>query len=242
MDLSIVIVNFRAWEKLANCLNALATTPWTIKHEVIVVDNQSGDGKLDDFSQRFPTIRFIANNGNNGFANGCNLGAEHSSGSQLLFLNPDTEASPAALCELHQYLQLHADIGILSCHQLDGKQRQQKAFGHFPNFITNSGLLRALAQKLAPTLYPNPRGHYSAPLDVDWVSGSVVMIRRETFERLGRWDDAFWMYSEDMDLSKRCHNAGLRVVYHPNITITHLHGGASRSSSEVTALTKTEVW
>lgn len=241
MDVSVLIVNFRCWDKLSDCLNALLEPNNELALEIIVVDNCSSDGKLDAFASRFPKVNFIENTGNNGFANGCNRAADAATGDTLLFLNPDTLMQPSAIKALLAVKTKHPAIGMLSCRQLDGKGRNQKAFGYFDSFWTTFGITRALVQKLFPSRFPSARADLETLTECDWISGSVVMISRQHYDQLGGWDDGFWMYSEDMDLSKRCWDAGLNVAYEPNVTITHLHGGASRSSSETKALTKAEV-
>ncbi|MDD9894103.1 MAG: glycosyltransferase family 2 protein [Gammaproteobacteria bacterium] len=239
---SILIVNYRCWEKLSACLDSLLTEhPDTLATEIIVVDNQSNDGKMVAFSQRYPTVRFIENAGNLGFANGCNLAANHATGEVLLFLNPDTLVTPGQLSKLLSSKKELPQVGLLSCRQLDGKGRNQRAFGYFDNLWTTFGLTRAIAQRLFPEKYPSPRADLKEITECDWISGSVVMVERHHYDLLGGWDDSFWMYCEDVDLCKRAWQNHLKVAYNPNVAITHLHGGASRSSSETKALTKSEV-
>lgn len=240
-DLSILIVNYRCWEKLANCLKSLLNPSDLIALEVIVVDNDSADGKLEAFSQRFPAVKFVANGGNYGFASGCNLAASHATAPNLLFLNPDTLAEPEALSALLKIKHDNPSVALLSCRQLDEKGRNQRAFGMFPTFWTHLGFSRAIVQKLFPQRYPSPRKEHHQLVFCDWISGSVVMVSRIHFDALGGWDESFWMYSEDADISKRALNSGLKVAYEPSVSITHLHGGASRGSIETKALTKSEV-
>lgn len=240
-DLSIVIVNYRCWGKLADCLNSLTDTKGSLNLEVIVVDNQSGDGKLESFAQEHPKVKFVNNGGNWGFACGCNVGAAASSAEDILFLNPDTLATPASLSQLLDVKRSNPDIGLLSCHQIDGNGNSQRAFGFFQRFWTTFGLTRAIVQRLFPKTYPSARMQQTELIDCDWISGSVVLVNRAHLESLGGWDEAFWMYSEDVDLCKRCWDSGFRVSYEPSVTITHLHGGSSRSSNETKAITKSEV-
>lgn len=242
VKISVLIVNYRCWEKLSACLDSLLT-----RHqnafiiEIVVVDNQSNDGKLAAFSTSYPAVKFVENTGNLGFANGCNLAASHATGEVLLFLNPDTLATPDQLSELLATKNKLPEVGLLSCRQLDGKGKNQRAFGYFDGLWTTFGITRAIVQALFPSQYPSPRANLKEVTECDWISGSVVMIQREHYDLLGGWDDSFWMYCEDVDLCKRAWQHNLKVAYEPNVAITHLHGGSSRSSSETKALTKSEV-
>ena len=86
MGLSVIIVNYKAWNALEDCLNSLVSVFSKFENlEVIVIDNQSGDGKFAIFQSKFPQFRFILNSGNNGFSNGCNLGAKSARGDFFLF-------------------------------------------------------------------------------------------------------------------------------------------------------------
>jgi GT2 family glycosyltransferase len=240
-DLSIVIVNYRCWGKLADCLNSLTDAPSSLNLEVVVVDNQSGDGKLDAFAHRFPTVNFVVNAGNLGFASGCNYGASFSAAPTLLFLNPDTIASPDAIAELLAIKNQRTDINLFTCRQIDQHGNNQKAFGNLETFWTSFSIVRRILQRTNPDKYPSPRIEHTELLICECISGSAVMISRADFDQLGGWDERFWMYAEDADLCRRALEAGMKIAYEPSVTITHLHGGASRVNKDTKALTKSEV-
>lgn len=240
-DLSIVIVNYRCWEKLADCLSSTLASTGDTQIETIVVDNQSDDGQLPIFSERFSAVKFVKNGGNWGFASGCNRGAAEAQGEHILFLNPDTLVQTDSLAALLESKRRHSEINLMSCRQVDAKGRNQRAFGYFETFWNSFGLIRVILQKLSPARYPSARAEHTQLLECECISGSVVLISRDDFQRLGGWDESFWMYSEDTDLCLRAYQQGMKVAYEPAVKITHLHGGASRQSKEVKALTKSEV-
>jgi GT2 family glycosyltransferase len=242
MDLSIIIVNYRSWKRLSECLNSLSSISGSsFTSEVIIVDNNSDDGLIDKFEFDFPDFKFIRNKVNGGYANGCNLGSSIAAGEFLLFLNPDTIAKKVEIEKLLNAAKSNPEYFILSCRQIRSDGRESKATGVFPGPANLTGLQRALIKKFKRSKVDEKAGIEGAILFPDWISGSVVMIRKEIFQKLNGFDEDFWMYFEDVDLCKRARNIGGEVAFFRNITIEHNHGGSSRMNPKITALTKTEV-
>ncbi len=241
-DLSIIIVNFRGGEKLTRCLESIRLIEDSrFSFEVVVVDNQSNDGSPEKNIRMFPEFTFISNTGNNGFANGCNLGASISQGRTLLFLNPDTTVSADALFDMLEEVQVRPQYSVVSCSQVREDGSKDRPYGKFLTPGTLTGWLRSIRLvfhgPIEDTIVQTK--HYVYP---DWVSGSVFMMKRDGFFQLGKWDDDFWMYFEDVDLCRRALGKGGEVVTLKTAEIGHLHGGSSRLNLEVTVLTKTEVY
>jgi len=235
MDLSVIIVNYRGWKKLRECLDALASIhPSDFSFEVIVADNNSGDGNIGQFIADYPAFRFVINERNGGFAYGCNEGARHSTGNVLLFLNPDTVAGSDAIATLYKRSAVNKN-SIISCAQFDERGKYHRAYGQFlaPGKLTGAG--RAIS-----SLFSSHKPDTN-PLRPDWVSGSVIMTGRDLFTAIGGFDEDFWMYYEDMDLCYRARKAGADVLYFTDCSIEHKHGGSSRINISTTALTKCEV-
>ena len=241
INLSIIIVCYRGWARLTKCLEALNSfTGKNFTTEVIVVDNRSDDDTIFKIEKQFPGFRFIYNNINGGFANGCNKGARNSNGEFLLFLNPDTVASESEVEKLLNNAKQKSDDEILSCRQVNEKGKESIAFGQFPHFFNLTGFQRSVAKLLKSVIYTEDYDNDIIRFP-DWVSGSVIMMTREVFGKLGGFDEDFWMYFEDVDLCRRAKNIGVKAKYYNNITIEHNHGGSSRVSIKTTATTKTEV-
>lgn len=240
MTLSIIIVNYRSWAPLEECLESLRDEALEQPWEVIVVDNHSNDGHLQDFAARHPSVRFIESDWNSGFAAGCNLGAAQATAQTLLFLNPDVVAEPGAVRSLLKLKQANPDIIILTASQVDARGRLGKVFDMFPDKLTWFRSVKYLLRRLRPDRYPNPRQPFTGLLDCDWVSGSVFMIDRADFSRLDGWREDYWIYSEDRDLCLRARRAGGRVACSGDIRLIHAHGGASRQNESISTLTRTE--
>lgn len=236
-ELSILIVNYKSWKHLAPCLDALKSiSQEQFSFEVIVVDNQSNDGNLALFSKKYSWVRFVENSGNNGFANGCNFAALKSVGAQLLFLNPDTIATEKPIQEMLRYAKANPSTGIVSCNQCNTDGSYEDTERLFPDLLTLFGLSRALYR-----LFQKKTPDTAKVIFPDWVSGSLVFISRKWFAKVHGWNEDYWMYFEDVDLSKKVRLANGDVALLKNVEIIHNHGGASRINIKTATITKSEV-
>jgi GT2 family glycosyltransferase len=240
-DISIIIVNYRGGDKLKKCLQSLQNIKDNrFSFEIIVVDNKSNTGREAEFLALFPQCSFISNSGNNGFANGCNLGASYSTGTYLLFLNPDTSVNADALFDMLEEVRVRPEYSIVSCSQVREDGSKDRPYGMFLTVSTLTGWLRAIRKIFVGSIEKSvdQTMHYVYP---DWVSGSVLMIKKDSFLRLGKWDDDFWMYFEDVDLCRRAKLMHGEIVKLKSAVVEHLHGGSSRLNKDITVMTKTEV-
>ena len=242
IDLSIVIVNYKCWEVLARCLESFIKYKPHISYEIIVVDNDSQDGKFNNFKQQFHEIKLIANKGNYGFSNGCNLGADNANGEFLLFLNPDvTLTNSPAIDDMLSFAKANTDVGITSCRTLYPNGKREREIAFLSPWLT-IGWLRALyklalSRKIANKFPENNNIWYP-----EWVAGSVILIQRDFFKKIGKWsENKFWMYSEDPDICLKARNNGKKIALLRNVELKHQHGGASRRNPKTTAITKSEV-
>lgn len=237
MDVSIIIVNYRSWKPLQNCLESILSTDQTnIIFEVIIVDNFSDDGQFDFFQNKFNDFTFIRNNSNSGFANGCNLGAGEAKGNYLLFLNPDTLISPNTLTTLYTTYKNHPEIGILSCLQVDRKNHFFNQKNIFPSLVHFFGISRFLYRKTNALFTPKEELFYP-----DWVTGALIFISKDWFEKVNGWNEDYWLYFEDVEICKKITQKNGKIAVTKNTTILHEHGGSSRNDFETKHISKTEV-
>jgi GT2 family glycosyltransferase len=238
IDLSIIIVCFRGWDRLTKCLDSLDSfTGKNFNAEVIIVDNRSDDGMISEMEKKFPKFRYIRNEVNGGYANGCNTGNKNASGEYLLILNPDTVAFESELEKLLITARQNPAFTVLSCKQINEKGKECIVTGQFPHLFNLTGFQRAIFGRPGAGRQ-NQNQEISFP---DWVSGSVMLMKREVFLKIGGFDEDFWMYFEDVDLCRRVKNIPGEIAYCSNITIEHNHGGSSRIDLKTASLTKTEV-
>jgi GT2 family glycosyltransferase len=242
MDVSIIIVNYRSWKPLHNCLESLLLINKTkINFEVIIVDNFSDDGEFDFFQNKYKDFIFIKNDTNSGFASGCNLGAKEAKGNHYLFLNPDTIISPETLDTLYTTYKNHSDIGILSCLQVDRKSRFFNQKNIFPSLVqifgTSRFFHRKLIKKRIETIF-NAKEELFYP---DWVTGAVIFISKDWFISVNGWNEDYWLYFEDVEICRKIAQKNGKIAVTRNTIVLHEHGGSSRHDFETEHISKTEV-
>lgn len=242
MDISIIIVNYRSWNALDECLESInKVISQTFSFEVIVVDNNSDDGCLEGFREKHSKFSFFENSGNNGFSNGCNLGANEAEGRHLLFLNPDTRVTLNSLETILQTYVSNPEIGVLSCLQDDENGDYYNQDKLFPAFSRFFGTSRSLYRKLNKKKLNIRFNHDSDLFYPDWVSGAVFLVSRNWFNKVNGWNENYWLYFEDVDFCKKISEVKGKIAVTRNATVYHKHGGASRLNIKTEALTKTEV-
>lgn len=217
-EVSVVIVNWNSGETLGRCLGSVAEATRGIRAEVLVVDNASSDGSAEKMAGE-SGARLIRNRENVGFARAANRGLSEAKGEVFLLLNPDAEIGAKALGALLRLMREEGQIGIAGCGSVDSAGKE--APGYEMSFPGQRGV--AVAQR------------ESQGRDVAWVSGACLAARGEMVEEIGRLDEGFFMYCEDVDWCWRAREAGWRVVTVPGVTIRHELG---RSSAQVSSGTR----
>ncbi len=238
MDLSIVIVNWNVRELLRQCLSSVyRTTGDSLELEVIVVDNASSDGSVAMVREDFPQVHLIANAENLGFTRGNNQAIAQSQGRYVLLLNPDTEVVDDALTTMVCYMDAHPQVGALGPQLLYPDGSVQSSRRRFPTMAT-AFLESTVLQQWFPhnrvlrRYYVRDRRDDEVQ-EVDWVVGACLLARRQAIEQVGLLDEAFFMYSEEMDWCRRFKERGWQVVYLPTAQVIHHE---ARSSEQVKAL------
>lgn len=236
MKLSIIIVSWNVKDDVLNCLKSIRMHPPRHPYEVIVVDNSSTDGTVEAIKSNFAEASVIANNTNRGFAAANNQGIIVAQGQYLLLLNPDTLVYPGSLDTLIEFMENNPNVGICGPKLLNGDGTIQPSVRHLPTFrsalyrntiLRTFGVFRKHYQKYVMSDFT-----YDRQTDVDHVKGAAMMTRWPAIEQLGGMDEQFFMCYEEFDLCLRMKQAGWRVVFLPDATITHL---GARSGSQIPA-------
>jgi GT2 family glycosyltransferase len=231
-DLSIIIVNWNVRELLRDCLRSIDAGQAALSLEVIVVDSASADGSVAMVAAEFPWVRLISCIENVGFPRGNNIGLAEARGRNLLLLNPDTVVIGDALPVMFNYLEAHPDLGALGPQLLNPDSSVQSSRRRFPTLAT--GFFEGTwLDRLAPGVL---RRYYALDLpddamaDVDWLNGACIMVPRAVYEQVGGMDEAYFMYSEELDWCRRIKQTGKRVVYYPQAQIVHYYGKSSEQA------------
>jgi GT2 family glycosyltransferase len=223
--LTVLIVNYKAYDALAACLDELAKDPDGARAAVVVVDHQTDEKQLAKAIQRHPRAVAIPRRENRGFAAGINEAAARANSELLLLLNPDTRVTPRAIEHLASYLASNPDVVAVGPKVVSPDGSLQATGRQFPGALTGLFGRTTLLTRLWPG---NPisrqnlvSAEAAAPVDVDWVAGTCVMIRTQAFREVGGFDERFFLYWEDADLCQRLRAQGGRVVFVPSAVVEH---------------------
>ena len=229
--LAVIIVNYNTREWLARCLRSLERQSIRDEIEIIVVDNASSDGSIDEVRDEFPGCNLVSLDENIGLGAANNVGARLATAPTLLILNPDTELPPGALEEFLQVFERSCEVAIAGGTIHDGDGELERSTGSFPTLVSLvlDRLLAALPalRGLLGRYSARHWSGYDVERAVDWVTAASMWFRRDAFEALGGFDEAIFMYYEDVDLCFRARRQGLgRCRYIPGTAITHFRNKA----------------
>ena len=227
--LSIIIVAYQSRDEIRPCLASLPRVLSERPVEVIVVDNSPSDGTAEIVHQDFPWVRYSAPGGNLGFSRANNLGYRQSAGEFVLFLNPDTVSEAGTLEHCLRRLQTEPNIGLISPKlvQPDGSMDlacRRSIPTLWDGFCRATGLAAAFPRTALFAGYNLTHLPENGTYDVGAIIGAFMMTRREVLDRIGLFDETFFMYGDDLDLCIRIARAGYRIVYDGRVQIIHLKG------------------
>lgn len=235
-QLDIIIVNYNSTKELLRCLKSLLDGSQDMPLRVQVHDNASKKDDVDRLKRAFPQILLIKNKRNLGFAKAVNNGLKQSSAPYILILNPDTIVQPGFISTAIGYMEDHPEVGILGPKIFDHDGSIQGSARAFPNLLTALFGRKSILSKIFPK---NPitreniltdRSDGMTPMEVDWVSGACMLVRREAVNQAGFLDEVFFMYWEDADWCRRIWQKGWKVIYFPSVSVTHFVGVSSETN------------
>jgi len=236
MQLSVIIVNYNVKYFLEQCLCSLTRACRNIEAEIWVVDNNSTDNSIAYLQPRFSSVTFISNKANDGFAKANNQALAMATGKYVLFLNPDTIVPEDGLEKCMDFLESHQVAGALGVKMIDGAGKYLKESKRaFPTPATAFYKLTGFS-----SLFPRSKtfakyylGHLKNDKnqEVEVVAGAFMMVPRHVLKITGGFDERFFMYGEDVDLSYRIQQAGYRNVYFAQTEIIHFKGESTSKGS-----------
>ncbi len=236
MQLSIIIVNYNVKYFLEQCLYSVQKASIGIDAEVFVVDNASQDASVEYLQPIFPRVKFIASKTNDGFAKANNRALEKCKGEYILFLNPDTIVPEDCFANCIAFFKEHNDCGALGVQMIDGSGK------FLPESKRSFPSLSAAFYKLIglSLIFPNSRkfnkyalGNMSKDDDyeIDVLAGAFMMLKKDVAHKTKGFDETYFMYGEDIDLSFRVQEAGYKNYYYGKQKIIHFKGESTKRGS-----------
>lgn len=227
-DLSVTICSWNTLEDLRACLKSLEAERDSASFEVVVVDNNSEDGSAEMVREEFPWVVLHAMDRNLGFTGGQNLAMRSRRGRHAFLLNSDAVVHPGAIREMLDYIADKPEIGVLGPKVLNPDGSLQFSCRKFPNPVAalfrNTPLGRLFPNNRFTRDYLMADWHHDSPRKVDWVSGCAMLATESFMEKVGLFDEAYYMFCEDVDWCWRAWEAGFQVVYYPIPVVTHAIG------------------
>jgi GT2 family glycosyltransferase len=233
IDLSIIIVSYNVKRLLKKCVDSIFRFQKDLKFEVMVIDNHSEDQSTGMLKEEFAQIELWENKENIGFSAACNQGVKKSRGRYVLLLNPDTEFTPGGITKMIEFMKANPRVGICGPRMIDPQGKVHYSCRSFPSYLTAISSGQSILNRLFPD---NPLSKryllkdqdQSRNKEVDWVSGSCLLTRREVFERIGLLDELFFMYVEDVDFCFRAKKANFLIYYFPETVVIHYIGKSTQ--------------
>lgn len=237
MKLSVIIVNYNVKYFLEVCLHSVLRAAHGFEAEVIVVDNNSTDGSMQMVAAKFPTVIRIENKDNAGFGKANNQGVAIAKGEYILFLNPDTVMPEDFFTKTIGYMDAHPEAGSIGPKLLDGKgQFAPDGKKSFPSLSVAIFKTTGINKVFSKSPYFNK--YYAVHIGddetaaVDVLSGCCMLVRTSVLPKIGgAFDEDYFMYCEDVDLSYRIQKAGYQNIYFPEATLIHYKGESTRKAT-----------
>lgn len=215
---SIVIVNYKSEHILNRCLASIYKKLGEKNNFEIIIVNNDIKERLGLIQEAFPETKILNMDKNYGFGAGNNIGAKIAQGEFILFLNPDTEIISDNIADVFSLFSRDSEIGIIGGGLVNFQDKIQEWSAGF-----ETNLIELVKNKLgfskSKKIWQSEKNQL-----VDWVSGAVFFIKKEIFEKVGGFDEDFFMYFEDMDLCKRVRNAGKKILFYPAFCVKHKSG------------------
>jgi N-acetylglucosaminyl-diphospho-decaprenol L-rhamnosyltransferase len=213
--LSIIVVNYKSEKYLAKCISSIKEKILDVDYKIIVVNNDENKALEASLPK---DITLISIGENIGFGAACNLGARSARGEILCFLNPDTEVISENIQKLLSKFEKDNKLAIIGSRLVDEKNNTREWIAG-EEITVWSTLFNNLGHKRDKKIWES-----AVLAECSWVSGAAMFIKKDIFQKLGGFDEKFFMYFEDVDLCRRARRLGLKVLYFPEFVAKHFSG------------------
>lgn len=224
-DFELVLVSYHSRQHLERLLAGLpADLP------LVIVDNALGADRVNELMTGHPCWRYLDSGGGKGYAKAANLGVQTSTYEFIIFGNPDSRPTVDVFQALVDQLRNDPQVGSCSAAAMDGDGRPELGVGGWEPSVPRVLVHAFGLHKLLPAAGiwgPPPLGEV---VERDWLSGTCMAVRRDTFLSLGGWDERYFVYNEDMAFGRKLREAGLRQLIRGDLHVPHSGGGSGAGS------------
>jgi hypothetical protein len=230
--MDVIIVNYKSTHQLLRCLESFVGDTTRTPVKVIVYDNTANNG-IGFVEKKFPEVTVLHDGRNLGFARAANKALAESAAPYVTLLNPDTIVLEGFFKTVLSYMEDHGEVGVAGPAILNPDGSIQGSARSFPNPLTGLFGRGSILTKLYPknrisrANILTDRSNGGSPIEVDWVSGACMIVRRKAIDQVGPLDERFFLYWEDADWCMRMHQKGWKVIYFPVPRVVHYVGASS---------------
>lgn len=235
MKLSIIIDHYKIPNLLVNCIESIIKNLKSIDYEIIVTDSESQEGTKELLQRKFGNLKnfsYIGYKENVGFGKSVNAALRVTKGEYIFILNADIlTRDEKSILDLLKYLKNNRNVGLVGPKLLNVDNSIQQSYFREPGFLSilarRSNFSKTKMGKKILDHYGYKDNNLNMPFEVDWLMGSGLMTKKEYINKIGFFDERYFMYFEDVDLARRFRLKGFQVVYYPESVFTHYHIRAS---------------
>ena len=230
MELSVVILNYNVKFFLELCLISVEKAITDIEAEIIVIDNNSIDGSCDMVSEKFPSVTLISNLDNVGFSKANNQAVKAAKGEYICILNPDTVVAEDTFVKLLEFAKSKPDLGAIGCKLIDGSGK------FLPESKRNIPIVKIALQKM----FGNGKNYYANHINeneigkVEVLVGAFMFMKKDVYNQVNGFDEDYFMYGEDIDLSYKLCKSGFQNYYFGITTCIHYKGESTNRDKTYT--------
>lgn len=222
---TVVVVTYNSKATIGECLDSLAESVSSGFLKVVVVDNASSDGTAEEVERSYSWVHLIRNDYNGGFAAGNNLAQSYIDGNYCFFLNPDSKVGPYCSSKLVDFLDRYDDVACIGPAVLNDQLLKTISYHAYTGLFTSlwaaAGLQHPFPLNRIKGRWKISRKSRGTPVAVDRLLGAALMVRREALDRIGWFDEQFFLFSEEEDLCLRLSQAGWKIYFNPEVYIIH---------------------
>lgn len=237
VDISIIIVNYNSAEDISVCIDSIYKYTKDVNYEIIIVDNNSPERNIEFLDKKYPDIKLFFLKDNKGFGAGCNFGASKSSGKYLLFLNPDTIFNSNTIKSLYDFLLINKNASVCSPSFELSDGTQGYVYNKFPDLIWEFydffGRGYGFRLKKINKILNEAKAAKKAII-VDWNTAACLCIRKDIFDKIGGFDEEYFLYYEDVDLQKRIDKTGGLIYCLPYTSVIHKTNASTKKDKNDT--------